>query len=318
MLTTCRFTVLILSIFFLLSCQSVADKYQDQFWVISDRAILYARPSITSKQLKELKFNTLILGRDKNPSASTPKGWLEAKFGDVYGFLERKGIAGEEFYKQIKGMTDSEKDAPVHGAGITGKKVALRLKPENGAAAIQLLKEPTEVDILERILVTAGEKEKAKKQIWYKVRVPDGRVGFVTKNNLKLTPPPELNVYTEVRTPVTWYKLGDKLDPQTEQKVSEYLVTYSSVGSDIATDFTRIELYTCDPKSKQYATNLARSNLYGILPVKITEAENGGKIIEIREHPKGNKGKIHVIKYSYPSPIKIISESVEDAAEKQQ
>ena len=93
-------------------------------------------------------------------------------------------------------------------------------------------------------------------------------------------------------------------------------MTYWSVGSDVDTDFTRVELYTYEPRSKQYATALAKSGLYGLLPVTITDAGNARKLIEIREHPHGDAQKIHVMQYSYPSPIKIVKEYVENVAEK--
>lgn len=318
MFKTYRFAVFMLFTVFLCSCQQFADKYQDHFWVISDSAGIYERPEAATKMLKELKLGADLYCREKNPSYSVPRGWIEAKSGDVRGFIEKKRIAGEDVYKEIQGLIDRAKDVSAQATGLTKGKVSLRLKPEKGAFVIKSLKEPGRVDVLQRIVFTISEKEKAKKQIWYKIRLDDGYVGFVTANNVELTPPGELNMYTQARTPISWYKLNEKEDPKTGEKGSDYLVTYSSVGSDVGTDFTRIELYTYDLRTKSYATSLARSNLYGILPVKITDEENNKKVIEIKEHPKGNQTKIHVIQYSFPSPIKVVKDYVEDAGKKEE
>ena len=48
--------VMLVVLLVLVSACHPADKYQDQFWVISDSASIYERPTITSKTLKELKF----------------------------------------------------------------------------------------------------------------------------------------------------------------------------------------------------------------------------------------------------------------------
>lgn len=307
----CRFVTIVLFVALFFSCKP-ADRYQDKFWIIADSANIYERPDITAKAMGTLKLGAEVFCRDKNPSYSISKAWVEAKSGEVYGFMERKWIAGEALHGEIGSLIDGSKDMPVQAAGLVERKAALRLKPERGAFIIKLFKDRGRADVLERVVIRLGEKEKAKRQVWYRVRLEDGRAGFIAKSSLELVPPAELNGYTSVRVPVSWYKLQEKEDPVTGEKGSDYLVTYSAVGSDLDTDFTRIELYTYDLKSKQYATNLARSGLYGILPVKIADMENDGKTIEIREHPKGDKNKVRVIQYSFPSPVKVVKEWVEE------
>lgn len=305
-----RFMVFIILPIFLISCQA-ENKDWNSFRVISDKTIVYERPSQTSKVIQELTFGSPVKCSDKNLSNVLTKGWLQVESGNVRGFIEDKGIAEEEEYGEIQTLMDSAKDAPTQATGMTGKKVSLLLKPEGTAFVVQFLKEPVKVDVLERIVIDSGEKEKIKKQVWCKVRLTNGRVGFIPKRNLRLTTPPELNVYTQVRTPVSWYNLGEKEDPTTKEKGTDYLVTYESVNSDVDTDFTRIELYTYDLKTKQYATALAKSGLHGKLPLKIVDIDNGDKIIEIREHPNGDRSRIHVMQYSFPKPIKMIKEYTE-------
>jgi len=308
-----RVVLLVLLSVVLSSCKP-AGKYQDHFWVIAESATLSERPVATSKVLQTLKFGAEVACREQNPSYSVPKGWVEAISGDVRGFMEKRAMAGKDMYEAIQGLMDGAKNVSVEATGLARKKASLRLKPEKDAFVVGRLKEPAKVGVLERIVVTVGEGEKATKQIWYKIRLDDGRAGFVMRSDLQLIPPGELNAYTSVRTPVTWYTLGEKTDPATGAKGNDYLVTYAAVGSDVDTDFTRVEIYLYDPRTKQYATALARSGLYGTLPVKITDAGDNGKMIELRESPNGDVKKIHVMQYSYPSPIKLVKESVENAA----
>lgn len=306
-----RLAILTLFAALLFSCKP-ADKYQDRFWVTTSSANIYERPTITSKVLKELKFGSDVYCRDKNPSYTIAKGWVEAKVGDVRGFIERRVISGEDLYKEIRGLMDEAKGVPAQAAGLTAKKAYLRLKPDNAAFIIQQLKEQNNAEVLERIVLTIGDKEKPKKQVWYKVRLADGRVGFVTRFSFQMTPPAEINNYTSIRVPVSWYKLSEKQDLETGERGGDYLVTYASVDSDVDTDFTRIELYTYNLNAHQYATSLAKSGLYGILPIKIIDEGDGRKIIEIREHPRGDPKRVHVMQYSFPSPIKIVKEYVEE------
>lgn len=311
MIKSFQFIIVIFFSLALLACRA-PDRYQDKFWVISDKTAIHERPTNTSKLLQELKLGGEVYCRDTNPSYAVPKGWVEAKTGDIRGFIERRTIAGKEMYDEIQKLITASKETPVQAAGIVRKKAYLRLRPEKESFVIGRLKEPAKADVIERLVTTVTDKAKSSKQLWYKVLLDDGRAGFVTKSELQLTPPDELNSYTSVRTPVSWYALGQKEDPATEIKGTEYLVTYASIGSDIGTDFTRIELYQYDPKTRQYGTALAKSNLYGILPVKISDEGDSRKLIEIREHPKGNENKLHIMQYTYPSPIKLVKDYTED------
>lgn len=308
-----RVVILVFLSAFLLSCQPTDKHYRDQFWVMTDKVNMYEHPSITSQVLKELKFGDKIVCRDKASGYAIQKGWVEAKSDGVYGFIERRGLVGEDIYKEFKSVSDASIDAPAQASGLTVKKTKLRSKAEKDSPVFEVLKDPKNAEVLERLVTSINEKGQARRQVWYKIRLDNGRVGYVTRGSIQLTPPKELDNYTSVRTPVSWYTLAEKEDAATGEKGRDYLVSYSSVGSDTGTDFTRVELYTYDLKTKQYATALAKSDLYGILPIKVTEESNGRKIIELREHPHGDMKKIHVMQYSFPSPIKIVKEFVEDA-----
>lgn len=300
----------LLVVLLLAGCKST-DPYQDPFRVITDTAIIRERSDVASRVLTELKFGDEVLCRESNPSYTLPKGWIQARVGKMQGFMERKALASEDTYAGIQTMLDDGKNKEAQATGLLGKKVALRAKPDKGAFALDSFAEPTRVDILERVWVTPGVDQKARRQLWYQVRAPNGHVGFVTASNVSLTPPREINVYTQVRQPVTWYTLGEKSDPKTGEKGKDYLVTYLSAGAPADADFTRVEVYVYDPAKKIYGTSLAKADLFGKLPVMIMDAPNGGKMIEITEYPKGDAKKMHVMQYSYPPPIKMVKDTVE-------
>lgn len=294
------------------SCQKGEEGWEP-LRVVSEKTTVFERPSSSSAVVAELPFGSEVLCSEKGLGNEVTKGWLQVKSGGHRGFMEKRGVAEEGLYEEINRTFEEAGKAPIQATGETGKKVSLLLKPEIGAFVVELLREPARAEVLERVVTTSGEKEKARKQLWYRIRLANGRAGFVLKRQLRLTPPPELGAYTQVRTPVSWHSLGERVDPETGRRGSDYIVAYESFGSGANTDFTRVELYTFDPGTRQYGTALAKSGLYGILPLKIADAENGGKTIEIRQHPKGDRGKINVIRYSYPSPIKLLSEHTEEA-----
>ena len=307
-----RITILLFIAALSTSCQGKEDGWDTRF-VIADAVPVYERPSPDAKAAGGLKFGSKIKCSDRGLKNVVTRGWLHVKSGDVRGYIRNSGIADEALYREIDDLFKAAKEAPVQASGETTRKAALLLKPENGAFVLQRMRNHVRVEILERIVVTSGKKGKEKKRLYYKVRLADGRAGFLRSRQLRLTPPAELNVYTQVRTPVSWYVLGEKEDPETKARCSEYLVTYESAASDIETDFNRMELYTCDPKTRRYGTALAKSGLHGILPVEITDASDGGRTIRLRQHPGGNAGKIQTIRYSYPNPIKLLDEKTEEA-----
>ncbi len=296
------------------SCSQTTGQgdYRDHFSVISTTAKIYKRPIRIAEVVGELKMGDEVYCRKQNPSRDIAKGWLEAKSGSLQGYIETKDIADDDMYGLIHKMMEDAKSLPVEASGRMEKKTNLKMEPSDSSRTIGTLKKMQKVDILERHVVKFEKNGKTRKTVWYKARLDDGRTGFIPGKRIDLIPPREINMYTSIRVPVSWYLLREKTDPETGDKARDYLVSYASVGSSIDTDFTRIELYTYDMKKKEYGTALAKSGMYGVLPIKITDSEDGNKLIEIREHPHNKKSKMHVMQYSFPSPIKLVSETTED------
>jgi len=299
---------------FLSSCSqtTVYGDHKDHFRVISNTAKIYRRPIRIAEVMGELKLGDEVYCREQNPSREISEGWLEAKSGTITGYIETRDIANDDTYGLLEKMIEEAKSVPASASGKTGKKTTLKMKPDKGSRTIGILKGPHRVDVLERLVVKSERKGKTRRGVWYRVRLEDGRVGYVPARRVDLLPPREINQYTSIRVPVSWYLLQEKTDAETGKKARDYLVSYASVGSDIETDFTRIELYTYDMQKNQYGTALAKSGMYGVLPITITDTDDGRKMIEIKEHPHGNKSKMHVTQYSFPSPITVVNEYTEE------
>ncbi len=302
-----RLAAVVFASLLMASCAG-GDEDWGSFRVVSEKKTVYERPSSTSAVAGELSFGAEARCSEKGLNNAITKGWLRVKSGKVSGFMEKGGIGEEGLFREMDNLFEEAKEAAAQATGETGRRVPLLLEPESGAHQIDMLKEPTKVDILGRVVAGESDKGGGRRQTWYKIRLANGRAGFILKRQLRLTPPPELNAYTQVRTPVSWQGLGENVDPESGASGWDYIVTYESVGQDIDTDFTRFELYTFDPATKQYGTALAKGGLDGILPVEVSDGEGGGKVIEIRHHPKGDKGRIATMSYSYPKPIKLLGE----------
>ena len=252
-----RLTAVVFSALLLASCAG-GDEDWGAFRVVSEKKTVYERPSSTSAVAGELPFGAEMKCSEKGLNNAITKGWLRVKSGKVSGFMEKGGVGEEELFREINTLFEEAKEAAAQATGETGRRVPLLLKPAGGAHQIEMLKEPTKVDVLGRVVATEDDKGGKRRQTWYSIRLANGRAGFVLKRQLRLTPPPELNAYTQVRTPVSWHSLGENVDSESGASGWDYIVTFESVGQDIDTDFTRFELYTFDPATKQYGTALAK------------------------------------------------------------
>lgn len=290
----------------MLSCSQEGDG-GDPFWVLSGKLEVYASATKGNDVLKTLKFGDEVRGREPNLGTWVGKQWIEVAYDNGRGYADRTNLGDKATMDAMKALIDGARGSQVQGVGETYKKTPFRLGPSADAKQIELLKDPAKVDVFERILVDKEGKGKAGKEVWYKVRLDDGRVGFIT-DRFRLAPPAVLNQYTAARKAVAWRELGEKRDPETGRRGMEYIVAYTSAGLPIDVDFSRIELYSIDPKTGQYGTKLAKSALAGKLPLIIKDGEGGRKIIEIRQIAKGKPGKLLVQEYSYPDPVKMIKE----------
>lgn len=284
------------------------DKYFGQYWVTTGEANVLKSPKLTSEAIGKMKFGEEFTGRIENQGPFIPKELMQIKYGQGIGYIERGKIGDEAKIDAMKELMDSAKESQVQITGVTTKKTPFRMGPSRDSVLIEYMKDPANVEMFDRMIVTKETKSGPKKEVWYKVRLEDGRVGYVYTSNVKFTTPREISQYTDVRKPVSWHLLRERTDEATGEKRRDYLVSYMSLEAQGDVDYTRIELYTPDLKTGAYSTQLANSTLNGILPIIIRDEGDGKKIIELRELAKGKPDKLRVTEYSFPNPIKIVKQ----------
>ena len=286
------------------SCGKKADGFTSS-WVISKKLEVYPHPKKEGDILKTLSFGDEVRVREPNLGSWVGKQWIEVAYDRIRGFADRTNLGDEATIGEMKELAAGAKESQVQGAGETYKKTPFRLGPAADARQVEVLKDPERIEILERIIIDQEGRGKTGKAVCYKVRLEDGRVGYIS-DRFRLVPPAALNAYTAARKAVAWRELGEKRDPASGAKGKEYIVAYTSAGLPIDIDFSRIELYTVDPKTGQYGTTLAKSALQGKLPLVVKDGAGGGKIVEIRQVAKGKPDKLLVEEYSYPNPVKMV------------
>lgn len=305
MKTTPLFHCLVILIALTASCAK-PDGYA-QYWVVSRELKVFASATKGNDVIATLKFGDEVQGREPNLGSWVPKHWLEIRFEGRRGYVDRTGLADKATIDAMQALVEGVKDLQVQGLGVTSKKTPFQLGPSPTSTVIELLKEPEKVEIFERLVVDQQNKGTSRKGFWYKVRLEDGRVGFVS-DRFRLATPAELNPYTAVRRAVAWRVLREREDPKTGSRGNEYVVAYVSEGTPVDVDFTRIEVYSFNPATRQYGTLFAKGGLSGKLPLTVQEGEEGGKIIEVRQALKDKPGKLLVQEYSFPDPVKLLRE----------
>ncbi len=286
--------------------------------VVTSQAAVYHRPDSMSRKLTDLRFGDEV-GVHQGHVPGVPAGWEEVRTGSVVGFVRGDSLVTPERMTKVRELQESVAGIPVQALGVTTKSTYLRLAPGRGSTRLEKLPAGTPFEMFLRratyrkISTPPGSPPSEPtvapqpiKDIWYKIRLRDGRVGFVYTHNLKFDPPVELEGYTRFRRTVAWQELR-AVRSKTGLTGSEYIVAYARPGVDSGADFDRIELYSWSAE-RGYRTPFARSHLKGILPLRVTRR---GKDVyfEIRLLDPDKPGRLRVMKYHYPYPIKLVEET---------
>lgn len=297
----------------LISCTPRDKLYSEKYWVKTSDADIYSGPNVMSKKLASVKSGDEVFCRAERSLSNVPKGWLEVRYAPKsYGYIERERLADKAMMDELKSLMASVEGKQVQANSIIDKRSRFRIGPSRDAPVIEFLRNAQKADIYGRVVTMREVKGEKKKDVWYKVRLEDGRVGYVYTANLSPTPPAALSRYTEGRTAVSWQSLRTREDKETGRSGEEYITTYRSAGPDIGADFNRVEVYTYDPKSGQYATAFAKNKIKGVLPVNVIDRGGDNKIFQIRQLIDGKGDKLRVQEYSFPSPIRLVREFEED------
>lgn len=324
--------------------QQSASRYDRKLTVVVTEATVYQRPDSLSRRMGSVQFGQEVLGIAKR-TIGTPEGWDEIEANQsLFGFVHSSALGDAALLEKLRQLQLSIDGIEPQASGVTTAATWLRLEPGRNGQGIEKLGAGTRLEMFERrallreassatpspvptarfnVAPTASPSKKpaptkphaasndepeTHKEIWYKVRLPDARVGYIYTANVRFEPPPDIEQYTRFRRTVAWQKLRT-VDAGALGSVGEYLVAYGTPGIDFGADFNRIEIYTWDGRA--YGTLYARSSMQGILPIQVKQ-EGNALLIELRELDPKQPGKVLVRRYDFPR-MKEVSKTTIDS-----
>jgi hypothetical protein len=208
------------------------------------------------------------------------------------GYLEKSVVGGQEIIAKTNELRKSIEGVPPQAEGITKNKANFRLDPGIGHEVIEILPPGKKFEVYERVVTmrgagssettTRGKKptpavvseesqaedvsaEGVKKDVWYKVKIEDGRVGYLYTHNMKLSPPEDIERAVPFMRLVAWRTVNTRDDPDQGAK-SNYVAAYAPIGRDAGCDYTRLYFMNWQVKLKSYRI-VWHTGLVGILPI---------------------------------------------------
>jgi hypothetical protein len=234
--------------------------------------------------------------------AETSVGLLD-KVGEMYkvrtrdgreGYVEQKAIGGEDIIVKTQELRKSIEGMPSQGEAVTKSKANFRLIPGRQHEIIEVLPPGKKLEVYERVVTTRNSSssdkpavrakvgdsgvtpadepsspeegnEDIRKDVWYKVKIEDGRVGYIFTHNMKLTPPEDIAKTVPFMRMIAWRTVNVTDDPDIGAK-SNYIVAYTPIGKDPGCDYTRLYLVSWSSKLKRRIITW-QLRINGILPI---------------------------------------------------
>jgi hypothetical protein len=238
--------------------------------------------------------------------AETPV-YLIDKVGEKYyrvrvrdgreGYVDQKVIGGQEAIVKMNELRRSIEGMPVQAEGVIKTQANFRLEPGRDPDVIEMLLPGKKFEIYERVVTlkrppasaTRGKpgvqgqsledaaaaddpsSDQLKKDVWYKVKLEDARVGYVFTHNMKLTPPEDIARTVPFMRMVAWRTVNSTDDPDRGAK-NNFIAAYAPIGKDPGCDYTRLYFVSWSTKLKRRVISW-QLRLNGILPITSYQAE---------------------------------------------
>ncbi|MBI5248521.1 MAG: SH3 domain-containing protein [Desulfomonile tiedjei] len=255
--------------------------------------------------------------------AETPLHLMD-KVGELYrvrvrdgreGYVEEKVVGGQDVIVRTNELRRSIEGMPVQGEGIIKTKANFRLEPGREPEIIEILPPGKKFEIYERVVtvkrpassatrgrpgshgqsledaaaVDEPSTDQVRKDVWYKVKLEDGRVGYIYTHNMKLSPPEDIARTVPFMRMVGWRTVNSTDDPDRGAK-SNFIVAYAPIGKDAGCDYTRLYFMSWSTKLKRRVISW-QLRLTGVLP--ITDYHSEGKPgFSVRYLHPGKKDKL--------------------------
>jgi hypothetical protein len=240
------------------------------------------------------------------------------------GYLDQKLVGGKEIILKTQELRKSIEGMPAQAEGVTKTRANFRLEPGREHEIIEVLPPGKKFEVYERVVTTrsnsaaksvsAGGRgeglssaaedasrgdetsDDVKKDVWYKVKIEDGRVGYLYTHNMKLTPPEDIARAVPFMRIVAWRSINVTDDPDRGAK-NNYVVAYAPIGKDPGSDYSRLYLMNWSSKLNRRNINW-QVPISGILP--ITDYHFEGKPgFSVRYLHPSKKGKLVLASYVF-------------------
>jgi hypothetical protein len=281
--------------------RELVKKYQDK--IGKKKSPFTPREGITMRAAslyQTANFNSEVIA--KLP-AETPVHLVD-KAGEFYrartregreGYLEQKVVGGQEIILKTQELRRSIEGIPPQGEGVIHTKANFRLEPGRQYETIEILPPGKKFEVYERVVsvrkphspvekvATRGKvgnpgpsledaaseydvsDDQVKKDVWYKVKIEDGRVGYIYTHNMRLTPPEDIARLVPFMRMVGWRTVNSTDDPDQGAK-NNYIVAYAPIGKDPGCDYTKLYFMNWSTKLKRRSPGW-QLPLNGVLPV---------------------------------------------------
>ncbi len=239
--------------------------------------------------------------------------WYRARTRDGReGYLDQKVIGGEELIAMTRELRKSIEGLPPQAEGVTKSKANFRFEPGRQHPVIEELPPGKKVEMYERVVTlrlapdrgrqptaqgshpnrtdpaadpgtTDPYDESVKKDVWYKVRIDDGRVGYLYTHNLRFTPNDEIARMVPFMRIVAWRPISATDDLDRGAK-NNYVAAYAPMSKDPGCDYTRLYFMNWATKSGKMVIG-GQLRVSGMLPITNFQSE-GRPGFSIRQlHP---------------------------------
>lgn len=234
--------------------------------------------------------------------AETPVHLMD-KVGDMFrartrdgreGYIEQRAVGGEDIIHKTQELRLSIEGLPMQAEAVTKTKANFRLAPGRHHEVVETLPPGKKLEIYERVVTlrknvvvdtnaTRGKQtaeqtksledlssmdegsDDVRKDVWYKVKIEDGRVGYIYTHNMKLTPPDDIAKAVPFMRMIAWRTVNSTDDPDRGPK-NNFIVAYAPIGKDAGCDYTRLYFMSWSPKLKRRIITW-QLRLDGILPI---------------------------------------------------
>ncbi|HMK34592.1 MAG TPA: SH3 domain-containing protein [Desulfomonilaceae bacterium] len=251
---------------------------------------LYQTANPNSEIIRKLPAETPVFLVDKVGE------WYRVRSRDGReGYLEQKVIGGQEIIQRTHELRRSIEGMPAQGEGVIKTKANFRLDPGRQHEVIEVLPPGKKLEVYERVVTLRrnpppGEKsatrgrpggqqvaledvpgvedvsdDSVKKDVWYKVKIEDGRVGYIYTHNMSLTPPEDIAREVPFMRMVAWRAVTSIDDPDRGAK-NNYIVAYAPIGKDAGCDYTRLYFMSWSAKLHRRSVSPLQK-LNGVLPI---------------------------------------------------